>query len=84
LPAFDYVAISHAHAAGGNRAHYNFRTIGKAKLADHEHVHRHFQSLRHLESNRHAAARERQNQHLIAINMGAKVFRKKLSLLQFG
>ena len=70
LPAFDHVAVGHAHAPGGNRSQRKFWTIGKAKLTDNKYVQRHFQSLRHLERNRYAAARERQNQHVIVITDG--------------
>ena len=74
----DNLIVEHAHATCRNRTHRQFLVAGDAKLADDKNVQRRAERARHLISDGHAAARQRQHEDVRAIGIGREL-RSKLA-----
>ena len=68
-----HVLVEHAHAAGGDGAHGQLLVARHAQLAHEEDVERGAQRPGHLVGDRHAAARQRQHEHVRAAGVGGEL-----------
>jgi len=63
------VLVQHAHAARGDGAHRQLLVAGNAQLAHEEDVERRAERLGHLGRDGHAAARQREHQHVRSVGV---------------
>jgi hypothetical protein len=75
----DELIVEHAHATGGDRPHRQLLIAGDAKLADDKDIERRSEPAGHLIGNRHAAARQRQHEHVGSIGIGCELFGEHLA-----
>jgi hypothetical protein len=66
-------------AAGGDGAHREFLVAGESQLAHDEYIQRRMQRLRHLEADGHAAAGQREHDHVVAVAIPRQRLREQLS-----
>ncbi len=69
----DQGVVQHLRAAGRDRAHRQLLVAGGADLAHQEHIERRLEGARDLESHRHAATRQCEDQHVRPVAIGAEL-----------